>query len=108
MAQPRNRLLLGYERTPAHEAPQRLGRLRLGDDDPGHDQGAAAPAERAEAVAREPEAEDAGEDRLHRERDRSAEALIRRWAQVWTRKPSALAKIPVTRSAYHTVHPLGS
>ena len=36
------------------------------------------------------------------------EALIRRCAQVWTRKPSALAKIPVTRSAYHTVHPLGS
>ena len=36
------------------------------------------------------------------------EALIRRCAQVWTRKPSALAKIPVTRSALQTVHPCGT
>ncbi len=36
------------------------------------------------------------------------EALICRCAQVWTRKPSALAKIPVTSSAPHTVHPRGT
>ena len=44
--------------------------FRLGDDDPGHDQGAAAPADRPEPVARQPEAEEPGEDRLHRERER--------------------------------------
>ena len=35
-------------------------------------------------------------------------ALSRRWAQVCTRKPRALAKMPVTRSALHTVQPRGS
>src|SRR5688500_10814373 len=57
--------------TPPDEAAQRASRLGLGDEDPGHDHGAAAPADGAEPVAREPEAEEAGEDGLHREGDRS-------------------------------------
>src|SRR6185436_8120276 len=35
-------------------------------------------------------------------------ALRLRCAQVWTRKPSALAKTPVTTSALHTVQPCGT
>ena len=35
-------------------------------------------------------------------------ALVERWAQVWTRKPSALAKMPVTSSAPQTVQPCGT
>ena len=37
---------------------------------------------------------------------RAAESC--RCAHVWTRNPSALAKMPVTRSAPHTTHPRGT
>ena len=35
-------------------------------------------------------------------------ALVRRWAQLWTRYASALANTPVTTSAPHTVQPVGA
>ena len=40
------------ERSASDEPAQRPPRLRLGDEDPGHDHGTAAPAERAQPVAR--------------------------------------------------------
>ena len=35
-------------------------------------------------------------------------ALVRRWAHVWARNASALAKTPVTSSAPQTVQPCGT
>ena len=72
-----------------------FGRLRLGDDDAGHDQRAAAPSRRRRGG--HPRARSRRCPRRpapSRTRARSGSRSIRRCAHVWTRKPSALAKMP--------------
>ena len=99
----------GLQPLTANQTPEHGRGRRLGQDDPGHDHGAAAPPERSRGGRpRACKPKNAAQTGSIVNASAVRVADVRRCAHVWTRKASALAKTPVTSSAPHTVQPRGT